>query len=88
MRKKLLDTVYKKAYTTYTGCMKGGVRMDKPIHFRRAKLVRFIADQQRVIDETADQLEKIGHDAAGYRMEREPILQRLREEFKIDRDEA
>lgn len=62
--------------------------MDKPVNFRRAKLVKFIAEQQRIVDETATQLQGMGHDGEGYREARETILERLRSEFKVGREEA
>jgi len=63
--------------------------MDKhPVNFRRSKLVKFIKEQQMLIDETVAQLNALGQDSTSYREAREAILERLRVEFKISREEG
>lgn len=60
--------------------------MSHPVNFRRAKLVKFISEQQRLIDETKSQLESAGVDSADFVEHRETILNRLRQEFNIDQE--
>lgn len=61
--------------------------MVKPTNFRRAKLVKFIQDQERLIRETSEQLRKLGNSVEGYQEPRNDILSRLKDEFDITPDE-
>jgi FKBP-type peptidyl-prolyl cis-trans isomerase (trigger factor) len=61
--------------------------MSKPTNFRRSKLVKFVAEQERLIRETVEQLEQQGVDSATYEEPRKAILERLKAEFDISADE-
>lgn len=61
--------------------------MSKPTNFRRTKLVKFVVEQERLIHETARQLELQGVDTVAYEEPRKAILNRLKEEFDITPDE-
>lgn len=61
--------------------------MSKATNFRRAKLVNFIRDQERLVNETAAELRSLGADPKEYIEVRMTILNRLKEEFEITPDE-
>lgn len=61
--------------------------MSKATNFRRAKLVNFIRDQERLVNETASELRSLGADPKEYIEVRMTILNRLKEEFEITLDE-
>lgn len=61
--------------------------MSHPVNFRRAKLVKFINEQQKLIDETKSHLDSIGVASSDFVEHRETILKRLRQEFNIDSEE-
>lgn len=61
--------------------------MSKPTNFRRAKLVNFIRDQERLVNETAAELRVLGTDPKEYVDTRMVVLNRLKEEFDISQDE-
>lgn len=61
--------------------------MVKPTNFRRAKLVKFIQDQERLIRETSEQLRKMDLKVDDYQEPRNDILSRLKAEFDIKPEE-